>query len=511
VAGLTPARRLGTLAASCVAQFMLLLDVTIVNVALPSIQSELGVTAANLQWVVNAYVVVLAALILVAGTIGDRAGRRRMLVLGLVIFTAASTACALATDDPQLVAFRAVQGIGAALMAPLALAILIDAYPPERRAWAIGIWAAVAGIGFGAGPIVGGALIAAFDWSAIFWVNVPMGVIGVVLTLAYVRESRDPTPRPLDLPGAVLAAAALFCITFGLVQTESHGWTSAQTLGFLAAGFVLLAGFVVRERTTREPMLPLAIFRRRPFTLATLTYVALYAGLATALFYVSLFFQDVKGWSALQTGVSWLTMNVPFLVASLFAGRVQQRFGAIRVVAVGATLGGLALAGFGLLSAGSGFLAALPSFLALGLGFGLAVPAVSAMGMAAIEAERAGLGSGVLNTARQFGAALGVAALVSIGATIARDDWTSHAESLGSRATGLAPLVAGGETATVQKELGAAQVPAAADAFVAGMRVALLVAAALSLAAGALIATAGSYRGSPRRAPPARPPAPRRP
>jgi MFS family permease len=209
VAPLTPARRLGTLLAACVAQFMLLCDLTIVNVALPSIQSELGVTAANLQWVVNAYVVVLAALILVGGTLGDRFGRRRLLLAGFVIFTLASAACALAEDDPQLVAFRAVQGVGAALMAPLALAIIVDAYPPERRPWAIGIWAAVAGIGFGAGPILGGVLIAAFDWSAIFWVNVPMGVLGLVLTRGFVRESRDPTPRPLDLPGAVLAAGAL--------------------------------------------------------------------------------------------------------------------------------------------------------------------------------------------------------------------------------------------------------------------------------------------------------------
>ena len=499
MAGLTPARRLGTLAASCVAQFMLLLDVTIVNVALPSIQSELGVTAGNLQWVVNAYVIVLAALIIVAGTIGDRVGRRRMLVVGLAVFTAASAACALATDDPQLVAFRAVQGVGAALMAPLALAILVDAYPAERRPWAIGIWAAVAGIGFGAGPIVGGALIAAFDWSAIFWVNVPMGVIGIVLTLGFVRESRDPTPRALDLPGAVLGAGALFCLTFGLVQTERHAWDSAPTLAFFAAGAALLAGFLAREATTREPMLPLAIFRRRPFTLATVTYTALYAGLATALFYVSLFFQDVKGWSALQTGVSWLAMNVPFLVASLFAGRVQRRFGATRIVAAGTTLGGLSLAGFGLLGPGSGYVVALPSFIALGLGYGLAVPAVSAMGMAAIEPERAGLGSGVLNTARQFGAAVGLAALVSIGASVARDDWTDHARALGSEAVALAPFVAGGENATVERQLGAAQVPAASDAFVAGMRAALLAAGALALAAAVLIATSGSAR---RRAPP---------
>jgi MFS transporter, DHA2 family, methylenomycin A resistance protein len=507
MARVSPSRRVGALAAVCVAQFMLLLDVTIVNVALPSIQRELGVTAGNLQWVVNAYVLVLAALILVAGTLGDRVGRRRLLLCGLVIFTAASAACALASDDPQLIAFRAVQGLGAALMAPLALAILVDAYPPERRAWAIGIWAAVAGVGFGAGPIVGGALIGAFDWSAIFWVNVPMGVAGIALSRGFVRESRDPTPRRLDLFGAALAAAALFCLTFGLVQTERHPWDSAPTLALVAAGAALLAAFAAREATARDPMVPLEIFRRRPFALAAVTYASLYAGLAAALFYVSLFFQDVAGWSALRTGVSWIAMNAPFLGASLLAGRVQRRFGAPTIVAAGAALGGLATAGFGLLTTGSSYLAALPSYLLLGIGYGLAVPAVSAMGVAAIEPERAGLASGVLNTARQFGAAVGLAALVSIGATLARSEWSDHARTLDpplrARAAELAPMVAGGEGSRVARRLGAEQVPAAARAFVSGMRAAMLAAGALTLLAAALTAL-----GRPRaHAPPAHAPA----
>jgi DHA2 family methylenomycin A resistance protein-like MFS transporter len=504
----TPAGRLGTLAAVCVAQFMLLLDVTIVNVALPSIQRELGVTAGSLQWVVNAYVLMLASLILVAGTLGDRVGRRRLLLVGLVVFTAASAGCALASDDPELVAFRAVQGLGAALMAPLALAILADAYPPERRAWAIGIWAAVAGVGFGAGPIVGGALIGAFDWSAIFWVNVPMGVAGILLTRGFVRESRDPTPRRLDLSGAALAAAAIFCLTFGLVQTERHAWDSAPTLAFLVAGAALLAAFAAREATAREPMLPLGILRRRPFALATVTYAALYAGLAAALFYVSLFFQDVAGWSALRTGVSWLAMNVPFLLASLFAGRVQRRFGAPRIAAAGAALGGLATAGFGLLTTGSSYLAALPSYLLLGIGYGLAVPAVSTMGIAAIEPERVGLASGVLNTARQFGAAIGLAALVSIGATVARTEWSDHARTLDpglrSRAAELAPIVAGGDSAAVARRLGAQQVPAASDAFVSGMRAAMLAAGAFTLLAAALTALARPRAHPPPAPAPAR-------
>ena len=460
-----PGRQRWTLIATCFAQFMILLDVTIVNVALPSIQRGLDVSAGNLVWTINAYVLPLAALILVGGTLGDRYGRRRLFALGFVLFTVFSVGCALSTSDHALIAFRALQGVGAALLAPLSLSILVDAYEPERRPWAIGIWATIAGFGFGLGPVLGGALIEIFDWSAIFWVNAPIGVAGLVVTLAYVRESRDPTPRRLDLPGAVLGSAALFCLTLALVETDDHAWTSAFTLSFLGAAVVLGAGFVAVEARRSDPMLPLGFFRRRTFTVANVNYLAMYAALAGTLFFVSLYFQNVKGFSALGTGVFWLTMNVPFLLVSPFAGRLEARFGARRVVFAGALLGGLGVLDFALLGVDSPSLLAVPGYVLVGLGYGAAVPAISAMAMGAIEVERAGVASGVLNTARQVGGAVGLAALGSIATAVAAGPFTDPGD------------------------------------FVSGMRAAMLVAGALVL--GASLLTLLRARPDPRASAPA--------
>ena len=350
---MSPGRQRWTLIAACFSQFMILLDVSIVNVALPSIQRELDVTPGTLVWTINAYVLPFAAFILVGGTLGDRYGRKRVFVLGFALFTLFSAGCALSTSDHMLIAFRALQGVGAALLAPQSLSILVDAFEPERRAWAIGIWASIAGLGFALGPVLGGALIEVFDWSAIFWVNVPIGIAGLLTTLTQVRESRDPSARRLDLGGAALASGALFCLTLGLVETDDHAWTSAFTLAFLAAAVALGAAFLVFEARHPEPMLPLDFFRRRAFTIANLDFCLMYAALAGLLFLVSLYFQNVKGFSALETGVSWLTMVVPFMLISPFAGRLQGRFGARRVVVGGALLAGLGMLDFALLGADS--------------------------------------------------------------------------------------------------------------------------------------------------------------
>jgi DHA2 family methylenomycin A resistance protein-like MFS transporter len=443
-------RQRWTLIAACFAQFMILLDVTIVNVALPSIQRELDVTPGTLVWTINAYVLPLASFILVGGSLGDRYGRKRVFALGFALFTLFSAGCALSTSDHMLIAFRALQGVGAALLAPLSLSILVDAFEPERRAWAIGMWATIAGFGFGLGPVLGGALIEAFDWSAIFWVNVPIGLAGLLATLAHVRESRDPNARRLDLGGAALASGALFCLTLGLVETDDHAWTSAFTVGFLGSAVALGAAFLVFEARHREPMLPLDFFRRPAFTVANADYALMYAALAGTLFFVSLYFQNVKGFSALETGLSWLTMNVPFLLVSPFAGRLQARFGARRVVVGGALLGGLGVLDFALLGLGSPFVQALPGYVLVGVGYGAAVPAISAVAMGAIEVERAGVASGVLNTARQVGSALGLATLGSIATAVAAGSLTES------------------------------------DNLVSGMRAAMLVAGAFALAASAL-------------------------
>ena len=249
------------------------------------------------------------------------------------------------------------------------------------------MWATIAGFGFGLGPVLGGALIEAFDWSAIFWVNVPIGLAGLLATVTHVRESRDPNARRLDLGGAALASGALFCLTLGLVETDDHSWTSAFTLAFLGAAVALGAAFLVFEARHHEPMLPLEFFRRRAYTIANLDYCLMYAALAGVLFFVSLYFQNVKGFSALETGFSWLTMNVPFILVSPFAGRLQGRFGSRRVVVVGALLAGLGVLDFALLGLDSPFLQAVPGYFLVGVGFGSAVPAISAVAMGAIEVD----------------------------------------------------------------------------------------------------------------------------
>jgi DHA2 family methylenomycin A resistance protein-like MFS transporter len=447
---MTSRRQRWTLIAACLAQFMILLDITIVNVALPSIQDELDVTPSNLVWTINAYTLPLASLILVGGTLGDRYGRKRVLLAGFALFTIFSAGCALSTSDGMLIAFRALQGIGAAFLAPLSLSILVDAFEPDRRPWAIGIWATIAGFGFGLGPVLGGLLIEVFDWSAIFWVNVPVGIVGLAVTLAHVRESRNPNARRLDLVGAGLSAAALFCLTFALVETDDHAWASAFTLGFLGAAAVLAAAFLLYEARHPEPMLPLGFFRRRPFTVASLDYLLLYAALAGTLFFVSLYFQNVKGYSALETGISWLTMNVPFLLVSPFSGRLQRRFGARRVVVTGSLIAGLGVLEFALLEVDSAFLLSVPGYVLVGLGYGTAVPAISAVAMGAIEAEHSGVASGVLNTARQIGTAVGLAALTSIGASVAAGPFSDPED------------------------------------FVSGMRAAMIVGGVLAIAAGVL-------------------------
>jgi EmrB/QacA subfamily drug resistance transporter len=473
----------------CIAQAMILLDNTIVNVALPSIQHDLGVTPGNLEWIVNAYVLALAALILVGGTLGDRYGRRRLMLIGLSIFTVMSAACALATDDGQLILFRALQGVGAAIVAPLTLSILANTYPPEKRASAFGVWAAAAGLGFGAGPIVGGILLHFFSWSSVFWVNVPLGIAGLLLVLWAVPESRDPVPRRLDIPGTILVSAGLLTVTYAVIETDEAGWLSAQTLGLLAAAAVLLVGFVLQERRAAYPMVPLSLFRQASFSTASGVYAVMYLALAGAFFFLTLLFQDVKGWSPLRLGLSWLWMNIPFLIISVMAGRLARRFGAATCW-FGVMLGGLGTLVFALLGADSSIWEAVPGYVLIGLGYGLAVPTISATAMQSVPSERSGVGAGVLNTARQAGASVGLAILGSISLAVVTREWHSRIPQLpaGSRSTAatLVQQVAGGEATQVGHRLGGNARQLAVESFVPGARLALLVAGLLMLAAALL-------------------------
>jgi EmrB/QacA subfamily drug resistance transporter len=487
---LTAAGQRSTLLAVCVGQAMILLDVTIVNVALPSIQRELGVTPGNLEWVVNAYALALASLLLVGGALGDRYGRKRVYITGLVAFTLFSAACALARDDPQLIAFRALQGAGAAMMAPLTLAILVDAFPAERRTTAIGIWAGVSGLGFGLGPVVGGVLIGAFDWSAVFWVNVPLGALAVVLTVVGVRESRDPAGRRLDPVGTVLVAGGLFLLTFGLVETNEHAWTSVRVVALLVAAVALLALFVVWEHRVADPMVPPSLFRDLRFGTANAVYVLAYIALAAMFFFLTLYFQNVRGWSALETGISWIPLNVPFLLITPFAGRINAWFGAARVSAVGVLIGAVAMVGFAQVELGSSYLAVGPFYVLAGVGYGLAVPAIASVAMGAVPGAQAGAGSGVLNSSRQLGTTLGLAVLGSISVAAVTRAWDDRVAGLPpvvrGHADALVQRVAGGEGRAVGSLLGLETPRPAFEAFISGLHAAMWVAAAGMLVAAAI-------------------------
>lgn len=493
-APLDPGRRRLTLVAMCIGQGMILLDNTIVNVALPAIQRGLRVTPGALEWTVNAYVLALASFIIVGGTLGDRYGRKRLYLVGLAIFAIFSAACGLARTDVELIVHRALQGVGAAIMAPLTLSILVDAYPADRRTTAIGIWASVAGLGFLAGPIVGGLLIALSGWSAVFFVNIPIAVVGFAVAFASVRESRDEGARALDPVGTVLITLGLFLLTFALIETNVHHWLSSYTLSLGAVALVALLAFVGHEARTAHPMVPLGLFRDVVFSTATVLYALAYAALAAMFFFVTLYFQNVKGWSAVKAGMSWIPLNLFFLAVSPLAGRIVGHLGMTWTVGGGFALAGLATIGLGQLDAASSYAAAWPWYLLNGLGYGLLVPAVSSAGMGAVPAERSGVGSGILNSSRQIGAAVGLAVLGSISVATVSAAWRASLGALPEAArAGAPPLaqqVAGAEARAVAAILGPSALAPAVDAFMAGYRVALTV-AGLLLLAGAAIAFAG--------------------
>ncbi|TAK70378.1 MAG: MFS transporter [Actinomycetota bacterium] len=453
-------RPAGVLAAMCLTQAAILLDVTIVNVALPDIQRDLGLSSGSLVWVVSAYTLALAALVPASGTLGDRYGRKRVMLLGLTVFVTASALCALSGNDIALVAARALQGVGGAMMAALTLSILTSAFPPHRRAAAIGLWTATAGIGFGLGPVIGGFLLSVSGWSSIFWVSVPLGATAFLLTMIFVGESRDPQARPLDVVGAVLVGSGLLFITFGLTQSGNAGWDSPSVGGSLAGGAALLGLFVLWERRVRIPLLPRALWHDVMFVGSNLAFVLLYLAFTGMFLFISLYFQDVRGWSALATGLSWLTMNAPFLLISLLISKLIRRFGAHRLVLTGVLIAAAGMASFAVLTADGSVVPAFVGYLLVGVGFGAATPALSAEAMSRVPADSAGVGSAALNSGRQIGSSVGLALLGAVAATVA----------------GIPP--------------GGSYLAAGTGPFIAGMRAAMIVASAVLLLAGVVLVLA---------------------
>jgi EmrB/QacA subfamily drug resistance transporter len=483
----TARRERVTLFAMCFGLFMIMLDNTIVNVALPSIQRELHVSPETLAWTVNAYVVPFAALILLGGKLGDRFGRRRLFVVGLAIFTAASAACALSTSSGTLVAARAIQGIGAALMNPLSLSILVATFPPKRLPAAIGVWAGISGLGLAIGPLLGGLLVENADWSAVFWINVPIGVLAIAVTLLGVLESRDKTTRSLDLGGTALITAALFCLVWGLIKSDTHGFGSVYVIAFLIAGLVLALAFVAWERRNSDPMLPLEFFARRAFTVSDAVLLLVGFAMFGAIYWGALYLQ---GYSALQAGARTLPWTMMILFVAPIAGRLNARISARYLAAAGMVLLSAGMVGLTQLHADSPYSHIWPFFMLAGIGTALAMPTLSATAMGAIPQAKAGVASGVLNTARQVGGALGIAVLAAVATGRINARWDALISgippALHGPATKLVPLVDGGQLNMIHRLGGPTARAWASDAFMHGFRAANWTSAVLCIVAAAV-------------------------
>jgi EmrB/QacA subfamily drug resistance transporter len=405
----------------CVAQFMVILDATVVNVALPSIGRALHFAAGDLQWVVTAYVLLSGGLVLLGGRAADVAGRRRMFLAGMAVFTAASLASGLAPDAGALVASRAGQGLGAALLTPAALSIITTTYSGAQRATALSVWGAIGGAGAGAGVLAGGVLTTWLGWRSVFLVNVPVGAVAGVVSLRLVPRSPALARigRDLDLPGAVLATAGLVTGVYALASAPAHGWGSARTLLLLAVSLGLLAAFAVAERSARRPLLPLGTLRSRSLVAGAAVMLGATGLLVGTFFLNSLYLQDVQHASPLRAGLEFLPVTVVIGLGAHLASRLLPRAGTR-----GLAVAGLVLMGGGALvlssaSARAGYLTGLlPGLLIIGAGVGLVFPAVSVTAMSQVAADRAGLASGLMTTAHEIGAALGVAVFSAVSIAV---------------------------------------------------------------------------------------------
>jgi EmrB/QacA subfamily drug resistance transporter len=478
-----------TLVTVCVGTFMLLLDVTIVNVALPKIQAGLGSSFTDLQWVIDAYALTLAALLLTSGSLADLLGRRRIFAIGLVIFSAASLLCGVAQSPLMLNLSRGLQGIGGAMMFATSLALLGDAYRGRDRGVAFGVWGAVTGAAVSIGPVVGGALTDGLSWRWIFLVNVPIGAVALALALSKVSESRDPQGARLDIPGFVTFTGALATLVYALIESSRRGWGSGVVIGCLIASGVLIVTFVIIERYRPAPMLDLSLFRRPAFDGASIVAFALSASLFAMFLYLTLYLQNILGLSPLGAGLRLLTLSGAILIVSFAAGRLTT------VVPVRLLMSaGLALVGVGLLlmrglTVTSDWTHLLAGFIVGGVGVGLINPPLASTAIAVVPPRQAGMGSGINSTFRQVGIATGIAALGSIFTSEIRSHVTSGLQAAHQGgAQAIATAISTGQTRQVIAHAPgparAAIAEVARASFIAGLNKIFLIAAIVALVGG---------------------------
>ncbi len=406
-----------TLVAVSLGTFMLLLDITIVVVALPDIQKALGAGFDDVQWMVDAYSLSLASLLLASGSIADLYGRRRAFAVGLVIFTSASLLCGLAQSPGMLIAFRAVQGIGGATIFATSLALLAQTFHGKARGVAFGVWGAVVSLSTAAGPLLGGLLTTGIGWRWIFFVNVPIGVVAVLVTLRYVEESRPPQARRVDIPGFLVFTVGLVSLVYGLIRANEHGWTNTVSLVAFGLAAVLLVSFPFVERAVKQPMFDFTLFRKPTFVGGSIAAFAMNGSLFAMLLYFTLYLQEVLDYSALQTGLRLAIITGATLFTAIPAGRLSARINVRWLIGPGLLMVGAGLLLMRGLEASSDWTHLIPGFLVAGLGSGLVNPPLASTAVGVVEPRFAGMASGINSTFRQVGIATSVAALGTILAT----------------------------------------------------------------------------------------------
>ena len=408
-------RKWWTLAAVAFALFMIMLDNTVVNVALPAIQKDLHMSVSALEWVVSGYALSFAVLMLSGGKLADMLGRRLIFVLGLAIFASSSLACGLAGSPSVLIAARVVQGLGAAFMMPATLSIISATFPPKQRGTAIGIWAGVSALALAIGPLVGGLITEHISWNWIFYINVPVGALGIVAAVVIIRESKDTShEQRLDIPGLLTSGIAFFAVTFAVIESNRYGWGSPTIIGLFALAVVALAAFVFVELKQRLPMFDLQLFRNGTFvganTVAFLVTLAMFG----VFFFISLYMQQIRGYSPVRAGATFLPMTILIILIAPLAGRASDKLGSRWLMAGGMSLVGVSLLLFARLEAHTSFWGILPGLVVGGTGMALTMTPMTAAAMSAVPVDKAGVGSGMLNTFRQVGGSFGIAIMGAI-------------------------------------------------------------------------------------------------
>jgi EmrB/QacA subfamily drug resistance transporter len=497
-------RRWWTLAAMCFALFMIMLDNTVVNVALPSIQDDLGASLSGLEWTVNIYTLTFAVLLVTGGRLGDILGRRRMFLFGVVVFALSSAAIGLAPGEGWLVAGRAVQGAGAAFMMPATLSIITVTFPAEERGKAIGTWAGVSALALAIGPVLGGALAEYVSWRAIFFLNLPVAVGAVAVTLFAARESRDETHRhTIDWPGIGALSVGLTALVLALIEGNSWGWGSAGVVALAIVAVAGLSAFALLEPRVREPMVDFSLFRSRTFLGANIVAFIVSFAMFAMFFFIALYLQNILGYSAVEAGVRFLPSTLMIVLIAPLAGRLADRVGPRPLMVTGLSLTALALFLQTRIDVGTGYGLLLPAFILMGIGMALVMSPMSTAAMNSVAPEKAGVGSGILSMSRMVGATFGVAAIGALFQHLARGELADELAGTGVGAAQQEQIVhnlgAGGEGGSLPPQVVDVAHNAFIHALASGMWLSAGVAALGALLAFWLIAPKAATRPDPAR------------